>query len=235
MPISPSPASNYLYYQATLLRLLEPQMPRYMEFFSNLNRLNSLNSLLLKHFKAGTDCHILDVGCGAFAAEMFLPLFADHEVTAFDYTEHYLPIYQQFRTDGHLQNTHFFLADAREVEFEKGRFDLIVMNDIFYEPALDFTALLGKYTAFLKADGMIVFDITNLRTRWIWRLLGKEIGHRRYDLAEIHDISSKSGFDMVEWLPNLGVKGILDKLFRYALWYTFGLANNMTLLIQKRP
>ena len=79
----------------------------------------------------------------------------------------------------------------------------------------------------------MVFDIIDTKTYWIWKILGKEVGHRRYDRSEITSILSELNLVCLERQPVLGVKGPLDNLFRSVLWHVFGLSNNFTYLIQR--
>ncbi|MBK8816870.1 MAG: class I SAM-dependent methyltransferase [Methylococcaceae bacterium] len=223
--------SNIAYYTTALKQYLEPILPGYVEFYGNPKRLSLLYGLQIKHFNKN-NADILNVGCGAFAIEMLLPL-DKHHITSFDYMEQYGVLYTYFRNDGHLQNTSFFTADAQKAKFAENSFDLIIFNDIFYENALSVADLLAKYAAFLRPNGMMVFDIINTRTYWIWKCLGKEVGHKRYRCSEIAQIISQLNFGCLECQPALGSKGPLDSLFRRILWHVFGLSNNFTYLIQK--
>ena len=227
------PSPNLAYYRKTLTERLEPLMPGYSDFFGNINRLRLLNQLISQYFHTNQG-KVLNVGCGAFAAEMLLPALGKHELTSFDYTEHFADLYRQFRQDGYLADTRFFVADARLAEFPEKAFDLIIMNDLFYETELSLDALLEKYAVFLKPNGLLIFDVLDTRTRWLWKLLGKEAAYRRYDRHAILALLSRQGLDCLECLPALGNKGLLDKLFRRLLWHGFGLANNFTFLVQKK-
>ena len=220
------------YYRRVLKLCLEPLMPGYTEFFSNVNRLRLISWLLGRHLQA-PQAKALNVGCGAFAAEMLLPQLSGHELTSFDYTEHFAVLYDRFKQDGYLANTRFFVGDARLVDFPGNSFDLILMNDIFYETELSFPAMLEKYAVFLKPGGLLIFDVLDIRTQKLWILLGKEAAYRRYDHAAIIALLTSHGFECLECLPALGNKSLVDKLFRRFLWRGFGLSNNYTFLAQK--
>jgi SAM-dependent methyltransferase len=221
------------YYRRMLSQYLEPLMPGYTEFFSNIYRLRLLSWLLERYFQS-TQGKVLNVGCGAFAAEMLLPRLFVHEITSFDYTDHFAILYDRFREEGYLANTRFFVRDARLVELSENFFDLIIMNDIFYEMELSFESMLEKYSGFLKPGGLLIFDVMDIRTRRLWKLLGKEAAYRRYDRLAIISLLSGKGFEILECLPSLGNKTFLDRLFRKVLWYVFGLSNNFTFLAQKK-
>ena len=226
-------SSRLEYYRRVLSQYLEPLMPGYTEFFTNVNRLRLLSWLLERYFQS-TQGKVLNVGCGAFAAEMLLSRLCKCEITSFDYTNHFAILYDQFRQDGYLTNTHFFIGDARLVELPENSFDLIIMNDILYEMDLDFESMLEKYSTFLRPGGLLIFDVLDIRTRWLWKLLGREAAYRRYDRVAVISLLSSKSLDCLECLPALGNKGSLDKLFRRVLWYGFGLSNNFTFLVKKK-
>ena len=122
--------TNIAYYTSMLIQCLEPILPGYVEFYSNPKRLTILNRLLTDHLKVNT-ADILNVGCGAFAIEMLLPLLDKHQITSFDYMPQYETLYGRFQSGGYLQNTTFFVGNAQSVGFDDNSFDLIIMNDIF--------------------------------------------------------------------------------------------------------
>jgi predicted TPR repeat methyltransferase len=134
-----------------------------------------------------------------------------------------------FQNDGHLNNTRFLQADIMSEEFPKAYFDLIILHDIFYEEALDINAVITKLSANLKTDGLMFFDFVNLRTRWIWTMLGKPNRFRRYDPKAVRRFLEDAGFEVVDWRPTHATKSIAVRALHTTL-RLLGASNNYAVL-----
>lgn len=224
-------ALNATIYRRLLSENLDVSLLPLVDFFCNHRRLSLLTRFMQAHCKQ-TPTRVLNVGCGPFATECFTPQLEHSEFVSFDYTQGFAPLYQAMRANGHLNNTHFFVGNANEAQFDSASFDLILMHDILYEPALDALDLLQRYHAYLKPGGLLFFDVMDQRISPLWKILGKEIGHRRYDLQELRKRLGNH-YEIIDCAPYLGVKGPIDALFRRVLWHVFGLANNFAFLIRR--
>ena len=219
-------------YRSLLESSLTSPLVELVPFFCNLKRLEMLQTLLKRHVTEAPR-RVLNVGSGPFATECFSTSLAASEFTSLDYTSGFDAVYQALRDSGHLTNTDFFVASATEVDFEPAYFDLILMHDLLYEPALDAPALINHYHRFLKPGGYFFFDVMDCRIGPLWRALGREKSHRRYALPALrNDISHN--FEVLEVRPYLGLWGPVDVMLRRLLWHTVGLANNFAFLIRSR-
>lgn len=219
-------------YRELLRTYLKADLAVLVDFFCNRRRLALLTRLLGTHCRPAPST-VLNVGCGPFATECFAAPLATSHFISFDYSANLAPLYQAMRARGQLPRTRFFVGSATDAEFEPARFDLILMHDLLYEPCLDAPGLLLRYHTFLKPGGYLFFDVMDRRIQPLWKLLGKEVGHRRYDLNALR-ARLDPHFELIECAPYLGVKGPLDALFRRLLWHGFGLANNFAFLIRRR-
>ena len=187
-------------YEDLLRENLPARFAGFAPFFANLDRLDTMASMLQRHFR-GTGKAILNAGSGTFATEIFVAAFQNHRITSFDYTAEFAPFFDIFAKEGVLQGTTFMQADAMTVQFEAQAFDLIVMHDLLYEQALDLEAIVGRYRSFLAPGGTVYLDYMNLGLRWLWSLLGREKQYRRYDRREVSSILNRLGFEIVEERP----------------------------------
>ncbi len=89
-----------------------------------------------------------------------------------------------------------------------------------------------RYHAHLKPGGLLFFDVMDMRIQPLWKLLGKEVGHRRYDLQALR-AQLQGHYQILDCAPYLGIKGRFDALLRRVLWHGFGLANNFAFLIKR--
>src|SRR5689334_10798091 len=75
-------ASEY----ANLLRqTLAPNLQHFADFFADMRRVKLVERLLVRHF-VGASGWVLNVGCGPFATECFVPTLHRHRIVSFDYT-----------------------------------------------------------------------------------------------------------------------------------------------------
>lgn len=219
---------------AEILRsnLPEPMRP-FAEFFSNLSRLGTLATALRDHI-GGTGNRVLNVGSGLFASEIFIAWFQEQTVVAFDYTEEFAAFFPLFRKEVLLGNTTFLRADARSVAFRPESFDVVIIHDVLYETGLEAAELIRRSKEFLKPGGVIYLDFMNLRTRWLWRLLGKEREYRRYRLEDIIRDLESNGFQCTEWRPCTGGSSRGAALFHTMLRRFFRTSNAIAVIARKR-
>lgn len=220
-------------YETLLAENLPASFTQFSDFFSGLHRLKTLGNMLEMHFKKQKGA-VLNVGSGPFASEIFVSALQQQNIIAIDYTPEFAPFHSIFRKDGHLLTTEFQEADAMAIEFETSQFDLIILHDVLYEPALDMEKLTTRLQAYLKPDGLIFIDFVNSRTRWIWKMMGKKDHFRRYNPKHTKDFFSKAGFEILDWRPTHRSKSTLVSMLHVFLWYGFRASNNYAFLAKKK-
>ena len=178
---------------------LQPLVP----FFGRPQRLSVLSTLLDRHFIATADAprEVLDVGCGPLATEYFLPQLHGHAVLAFDYTPAFGAVHAALQRRGHLRQVQFVVGDANSHDFGSRRFDLVLMHDLLYEPALSFPHLLAKFDRHLVPGGLLYLTVQDRRTRWIWAALRREKAHVRYDVGAVQEQLRAAGYRLLDTLP----------------------------------
>lgn len=220
-------------YARILRDCLPPQLQPLAGFFSYPDRLKVLAALLAKHLAARPG-NVLNVGCGPFATEFFVLPLRPHRIVSFDYTRGFVPVYLALTRRGHLANTEFLIGDAMALEFRPASFDLIVMHDLLYEPALDFERMLVKYDRYLRPGGLLYLTVLDRGTRWIWKLLAREKPHVRYSLPAVRSRFERAGYRVLDCLPaSLEAPGRTNRAFKRVLWSAFRLANHHALIARK--
>jgi SAM-dependent methyltransferase len=219
-------------YEALLTQNLPVHFTQFSDFFSGLHRLKTLGNMLAVHFKK-KHASVLNVGSGPFASEIFVTALQGQNITAIDYTPEFAPFHGIFRKEGHLLTTEFQQADAMDIEFEASKFDLIILHDVLYEPALDLENLTTRLKTYLKPGGLIFIDFVNSRTGWIWRIMGKPEQFSRYDPNRVKKFFANSGFEIVDWRPTHRSKSTVVSMFHMLLWYVFRASNNYAFLARK--
>jgi SAM-dependent methyltransferase len=220
-------------YEAILSQNLPESFTQFSDFFSGLHRLETLGNMLITHFKQ-KNASVLNVGSGPFASEIFVNALQQQNIVAIDYTPEFAPFHGLFRKDGHLLTTEFEQADAMAIEFAVSQFDLIVLHDVLYEPALDLEKLTTRLQTYLKPGGLIFIDFVNSRTRWIWKLMGKPEQFRRYDPNRVKAFLGELGFEIVDWRPTHRSKSTVVSMLHIILWYGFRASNNYAFLARKK-
>lgn len=212
-----------------LPRELQPLIP----YFAYPDRLKVLAAMLAKHFN-DVPGKVLNVGCGPFATEFFVLPLRPHRIVSFDYTRGFVPAHEALARRGHLTNIEFLIGDATTLEFEPTSFDLVVMHDILYEPALDFERMLVKYDRYLRPGGLIYLTVLDRGTQWIWKLLSREKPHVRYSLAAVRSRVELAGYRVLDCQPaSLQSRNRAKRSFQRLLWHAFGLANQYAILARK--
>lgn len=218
-------------YVSKLRRGLPESFQPFAAFFGNLERLATLAAML--DGRLGKDALTLNVGCGPFAAEIFVPALQGGRVVSFDYTAEFAPFLHAFRADGHLANTLFLRADALTVAFRPASFDAILIHDVLYETGLDLGALLARHVPALKPGGLVYLDVMDTRLGRLWRLLGKERDYRRYRLDDVTATLEAHGLRLVETRPAIGARRGPVRLAHQALWRATGLSNAVGMIAEK--
>lgn len=220
-------------YEDLLRQHLPARFAGFAPFFANLDRLDTMASMLQRHVR-GKGRTILNAGCGPFASEIFVAAFQDQRIVSFDYTSEFAPFYDLFRDEGVLRATTFTQADAMTIDLAPMSFDLIVMHDLLYEPALQLESLAARYRVYLSADGLIYFDYMNLGLRWLWSLLGREKQYHRYDPREVADIMERLGFEIVEQRPVRPSGSRAKTMLHAVLTRVFGTSNAFAVVARRR-
>ncbi|WP_292295137.1 class I SAM-dependent methyltransferase [Marivita sp.] len=215
-------------YERILAENLPPSFAQFADFFAGTQRLHTLAAMFDRHLKS-KDLHVLNVGSGPFATEIFIEAMQGQMITALDYTPEFAPFYTLFQQDGHLKTTRFLQADIMTQEFAPASFDLIILHDILYEKALDMNAVITRLGTYLKPGGLVFLDFVNLRTGWVWTMLGKPNRFRRYDPRNVRRFLEQAGFDVIDWRPTHGSKSISARTL-HATLRLFGASNNYAVL-----
>lgn len=218
-------------YRDALYRHLTGSPDREIEFFVNPARFT-----LMKHVIGdvlGRDgVSILNVASGPFAFEHYAATETAC-IQSFDFDARLKALHRDLMSEGLIANCDFEILNI--AEFTAGpQFDLVIVNDLFYAPALDFFALFGELAASVAPGGLLYFDIQDRRAEPVWRLFGKGGRTRRYNLSEVRRHLSNAGFDIVTVAPSLGIKGGLDHRLRKLLWVMLGIANNSVFVARRR-
>lgn len=220
-------------YAAILRGCLPPELQPLVTYFANADRLEILAAMLSDHFTEvpGT---VLNVGCGPFATEFFVLPLRPHRIVSFDYTRGFMAAYPALARCGHLGKVDFLIGDATRLEFAPASFDLILMHDVLYEPAMDFEYMLAKYDRYLRPGGLLYLTVLDRQTQWIWKLLSQEKPHVRYSLPVVRSRLEQAGFRVLDCQPaSLHSPRRVKRWFQRFLWHAFGLANQYAIIARK--
>lgn len=222
-------------YAEILRACLPRELQPLVAYFANSDRLQVLASMLASHF-TDVSGKVLNVGCGPFATEFFvLPLRA-HQIVSFDYTQGFMPAHAALAARGHLAKVDFLIGDATRLEFAPAAFDLILMHDVLYEPAMDFEHMLVKYDRYLRPGGLLYLTVLDRATEWIWKLLSQEKPHVRYSLPAVRSRLESAGYHVLDCEPaSLQSPHWARRAFQRLLWHAFGLANQYAIVARKAP
>lgn len=220
-------------YEEALRESLGPNLRPFAAYYADARRVRTLANLLARHFHGRTG-PVLNVACGAFSIEYLVLALRHHDIVSFDYTRGFAPAYRALRERGELANTLFFIGDARLVEFQPDSFDLVIMNDLLYEPLLSLDTLVPKYDRYLRPGGLLFLTVVDVRTRWIWKALGRGQPFRRYAIPAVLALLHEHGYRVLDCVPSaLDSQRRLGRLFRRALWNGFRLSNEWAIVAAK--
>ena len=129
----------------------------------------------------GTDLVVLDVGCGAGATgKRLLETGQAKWVTGIELVPSQATVAQQSLNQ-------VLVGDISQMEFNwtSGYFDCIIAGDVL-EHLVDPYSVLKKLEPMLRADGLLIASIPNVRHWWVIRDLVLR-GEWRYELAGVMD------------------------------------------------
>lgn len=217
-------------YAQALHRHLAGLAAKEIDFFVNPRRLAIAGRLI------GSELHrpgarILNVACGPFALEYYLGLSNAH-ITSFDREARLAPLHKELMGRGLIAKSAFSVADVEKFTTPE-RFDIVLINDLFYSKYIDFYALIGRYIDLVAPGGLIYFDVQDERAGPIWRAFGKDANYRRYKLPDVARTLNTAGLDIVAVEPALGIKGGVDGVLRKGLWRAARIANSYVFVARK--
>jgi SAM-dependent methyltransferase len=215
-------------YRQILHRHLTDRPASEVEFFVNERRFELLTSLL------GPDLNgrsILNAASGPFAFEVFVAP-AGATIDSFDIDALLPAVHSELKSLGMLGESRFQVADMMSFESDR-RYDLVLINDVFFLRFVDFFAALPRYAQMLEPGGYLYFDILDRRAAAIWSLVNNDQRYRRYDMAEVRAALAENGLELLQMVPSPGIKGGLDGAMRRLLWAGGRIANNFAFLARK--
>ena len=218
-----APARDDTRYRDLLLRHLDGRPRKEILFFVNPRRFALLGPAIGAILR-DPEAKVLNVASGPFALEHYLPVAA--EVHSLDLDPALPALHEELLAEGLIEKSRFTASDAMGFETDE-RYDLVVINDLFYTRYVDFYALFEKYRHFVKPGGTLYFDILDKKAGALWKAFKRDSRYRRYDMQSIRNTLKGAGFDIEVELPSPGIKGGLDMLARRTLWRLFGVANNL--------
>lgn len=217
-----SPAVEQRYRQL-LYRHLTGSPVREIEFFINSRRFDLMRGLIGAEL-ARPGLRLLNVASGPFAFELYAAR-SDAFIDAFDSDIRLEGLHSDLVHHGLIANSRFEVLDIGSFR-AGGTYDIVLVNDLFYAPGLDFFALFQRVADAVKPGGLIYFDIQDERAGPVWALFKKTGSTRRYDLSKVRQAVEGLGFEIEAVAPSLGIKGGLDYAVRRLLWSIPGIANN---------
>lgn len=202
-----------------------------IDFFINPRRFDLIKSTLSEGRLKDLNC-VLDAACGPFSFENYVQLTPTCKIEAFDFNPDVQPIYDALRSEGYLERVEFEVADIAKYQ-PKQRYDLLLINDLFYTNAVNFYDHIERYCEYVEEGGLVYFDLLDQKNDWVWKIFGKDDRFARYDLRKIIKTMEELGFELVEDKPSLGIKGGFDKLLRTAMLICTNATNNHIFLFRK--
>lgn len=203
-----------------------------IRFFVNEKRFKLMRALIGTELENSVGS-ILNVACGPFAFENYAPFDKKTEIDGFDMNPLLGGILDDLKQHPQFQNITYECTSAEAFTIKK-KYDLVLINDLFYHKMVDFEALIGKFSRQVKPNGLIYFDILDKRSEWLWRALGKDDQFIRYDLSAVGKKLEDLGFKIESVSPALGIGGIVDFTIRAFLYRSMRLANNFVFVARKK-
>lgn len=218
-------------YREALHRHLSGSAAREIDFFVNDARFDLMRRTIGSAL-ARPGLRVLNAASGPFAFEHYAAP-EDAVIHAFDRDVRLVALHQELIDQGLIAECRYEVSDVASYR-ARARYDVVLVNDLFYAPSLNLFDLLGELAASVAPGGLMYFDVQDERAGPVWSAFGKGGTTRRYDLAEVKRAIEHLGFEVLAVAPSLGIKGGLDHLFRRALWSSFGIANNFAFAARRR-
>ena len=221
-------AARQTRYEELLFEHLTDRDEGEIRFFVNERRFDVMRRTLEQHL-AGKS--VLNLASGPFAMEFYLAPACAH-FDSIDIDTCLTPLHAQLVEEGLIAPSTFEVCDVMTFEPTR-RYDVIVVNDMFYTKYVDFYAVMERYAPFLNPGGQLYFDILDRRAGLLWSLFNKDSRYRRYDMADVRATLARHDIAVETSLPSLGIKGGVDGFVRRLLWQSAGIANNIIFLCRK--
>lgn len=218
-------------YRELLLRHLAGRELKEILFFVNARRFHALDRSIGALLRRD-DVSVLNVAGGPFALEFYLE-GRKATVTSIDLDPALPALHDALRTEGLVPGSSHAECDVLAYEPAEP-FDLIIINDLFYSPMVDFGAVFEKYRQYLKPQGVLYFDILDERASLLWRAFNKDARFRRYAMTEVRETLGQAGFVIEREEPWFGVKSGPDRLVRKLMWRVLGIANNIVFTARRK-
>jgi hypothetical protein len=230
-PLCRTPSIPDVVYEEGLSKFLTQRPQKEVRFFINPKRFYLMSHMMGDILSARVKT-ILNVACGPFAFENYMGL-PSHTIESFDSDEKLSPLFDALKAKGYCSNV-TFKNETLESFYTDKKYDLVLINDLFYLKFLDFYENITKYANFVNENGYLYFDILDKRAGYIWSLFGKDSQYKRYDMKEVETFMEKMNFERINTMPSIGIKGGVDRWLRKGLYQVFSLANNHAYLYQKK-
>ncbi len=218
-------------YRELLLAHLAGRELKEILFFVNPRRFEllrkSIGDLLQR-----SETRVLNVAGGPFALEFYLA-GRQADITSIDIDPALPDLHAALLAEGLIAGSTHHTSDVLTYE-PQGSYDLIIINDLLYSRAVDFTAILEKYRHHLSPGGVLYFDILDQRASAVWRAFNKDARFRRYSIDAVRGQLQGAGFRIESEQPSFGIKGGLDALARRLLFRIFGIANNVVFKARRK-
>lgn len=215
-------------YEELLFQHLTDRDDREVRFFINERRFDIMRETLGEHLEGKS---VLNIASGPFAMELYLAPGCG-QIDSIDIDPCLAPLHADMVTEGLIAPSTFEVCDVMAFR-PKQRYDVIVVNDMFYTKHVDFFAVMERYAPFLRPGGHLYFDILDRRAGPLWALFNKDSRYRRYDMHDVRKTLARHDIAVEASAPSLGIKGGIDTLVRRMLWRTTGVANNIIFLCRK--
>lgn len=217
-------------YRRLLLKHLAGRPVDEILFFVNRRRFAILDGAVGDILRT-PGARVLNLASGPFALELYLKGRKAH-VHSIDIDPALPSLHDAMIANGLIEQSTYEESDV-VCHKPSGQFDLVIINDLLYDRAIDFDTVFARYRSHVKPGGVLYFDILDRRAGPLWQAFGKDSRYRRYDMAAVRDKLVGAGFKIEAEVPSLGIKGGIDRLVRNILWRGFRVANNIIFKIRR--
>lgn len=215
-------------YRELLHRHLVDRPASEVDFFVNAQRFDIMRETLIPQLHGQS---VLNVASGPFAFEFYTPEIPCR-IDSIDIDPLLPDLHAELVAEGLITPSTFTCSDVMSFDTDK-RYDVILINDLFYTRYVDFYAVMARYVGFLKPGGRIYFDILDQRAGPVWRLFNKDANYRRYDMQSVRETLASHDLHIEVETPSPGIKGGFDGLLRRGMWASARIANNFIFMARK--